>query len=59
MPSGLAAEDAIDADRDDRADRDGDDVEVAGLVVGIECREEREADDGAGDGAREHFREDE
>ena len=57
MPSGSAAEDAIDADRDDRADRDGDDVEVARLVVGIECREEGEAENGAGDGAREHFRE--
>src|SRR6188508_1830336 len=51
-----AAQDPVDADRHDGADGNGDDVEIARLVVRIERGEEREADDGAGNGAREHFR---
>ena len=53
--AGLAAQDAIDPDRDDRADGDRNDIEIAGLVVRIEGREEREADNGAGNGARQDF----
>ena len=55
----LGAQDAIDADGGDRAHTDGDDVEVAGLIVGIERGKQDEAEEPAGDCARDDFREDE
>ena len=55
----LGAKDAIDRHGGDGADTDSDDVEVAGLVVGIEGGEQDEAEETAGDRARDDFREDE
>ena len=48
----LGAEDAIDADGDQRAGEHGDRVEVGGLVERIEKGEQEQAGDAADDGAR-------
>ena len=58
-PASLGAEDAIDADGGDHSHGNGHEVEIAGLIVGIERGEQDEAEKTARDRARDNFREDE
>jgi hypothetical protein len=55
----LRAEDAVDADGDERARDRGDRIEVGRLLKRIEKREEEEAGEAAGDRARDHFNDNE